>query len=191
MKIKLAEKIPELLRLSPVRKRGKASPREKAWRSCLRGLSAVERKKLILARQQFAKGRKALLRQLNGAVGKTMAKFSDFKGVLIHGGFVEGKTEYHDIDLYPVVTHYEPTHDNLHRIWDMEGEIHKYMPPVSGKGRKESRASESFAHFSNGLVILDDPKNLREWTGSEKTRLWNFVGDAKTRKKLLKLMGEA
>jgi len=58
MKRKLAENIPELLKLSPVRKKGELSPREKAWRSYLKSLSSTERRKIIQARRQFAKKKK-------------------------------------------------------------------------------------------------------------------------------------
>ncbi len=119
-----------------------------------------------------------------------MTKFPDFKGVLIYGSFAKGKREYNDIDLNPVLTHFKPTQDNMKRLHAMEDEIHKHMPPTSGKGRKESQASSSFAHFSitSDMVILDELKYVHNWgTGFE--QLWTFVGDAEIKKKLIKLMG--
>lgn len=188
IKERLLAKIPNLLRLSPRRRDGKLSSREKSWLDFLRDMPLEERRQMINARREFARERNKLLEQLKFAVGKARQQFPDLNGVVIIGSFAKGREHYADLDLVLVVSHYEPTQDGLDRTREMERAIHEHMPPRSGRGSRESRMSPSFAHFGNiGLINLSDHEQLNAWAGDKRYKLWDFVGDKETKNTLTKL----
>jgi len=188
MQRKLHGKLQELSGHNPNRVRGKLSEREIAWRKHLEKLPKDGRAALIAERRRYAVKRREVMGKLRKAVNKTIEKFDDFKGVLVSGSFAEGKQVYNDINLIIVVSHYKPTAETHLMITKIEQEMHRHMPPSARKESTRYRSTHSFAHFDMGVVIMDNPESIAEW--AKKVRLWNFIGDKETEKKLLSFVNK-
>ncbi|MFH1751990.1 MAG: hypothetical protein ABH821_03585 [archaeon] len=183
-----------LLALNPVQPAERGfSEREKAHREFLKNLAPAERIVYINKRKAFAKRRKKLMIGIENGVKEAMQKHPNFKGVLIFGSFTKAAKiqNYKDIDLFLIKERTPKPEDKdwptaLSREIEENEQIRSIIKKHSPSAPKKGYPHFPYETISLTESILNQITKINYGTFSFiEVELWNFVGDLKTKQKIM------